>query len=161
MNLFFLRLKRVVAYQTVFDVPVFHFTPCDTGRRTSTACTTRDWCAARVTVRHADTVERADLVLVPLHVVIPLKLGANPSGSSWWTDTNQERKDGRMDRLGRVTTTPPAREFGKTKCRVRKNCGDDATTCTNTVACSVAWVGIRSGHHAFLLCCVHSGLEVR
>ena len=85
-----------------------------TGRGTSTACTTWDWCAARLTVRHVDTVERAELVPVPLHVVIPLKFRANPSGSSWWTATNQERKDERMDRLGRVTATPQAREFGKT-----------------------------------------------
>ena len=60
-----------------------------------------------------DTVERAVLVPVPLHVVIPLRLLANPSGSSWWTATNQERKDERMDTLGRVTTTLQAREFGR------------------------------------------------
>ena len=99
---------------------VFHFTLCDTRRGTSSACTTWDGCAARVPMGHVDTVERADLVPVPLHVVIPLKLRANPSGSSWWTATNQERKDERMDRLGRVTSTPQAREFGKTRCRVRR-----------------------------------------
>ena len=142
--------------QKVLVVSVFHFTLCDTGRRTSTSCTTWDWCAARVTVRHVDTIERADLVPVPLHVVIPLKLRANPGGSSWWTATNQEKKDGRMDRLGRGTATSQAREFGKTKCRVRKNRGDDTTASTNTVACAVAWVGTRSRHHAYLLCCVHS-----
>ena len=148
-------MKRVVTCQTVFDVSVFHFTLCDTGRRTSTSCTTWDWCAARVTVRHVDTIERADLVPVPLHVVIPLKLRANPTGSSWWTTTNQERKDGRMDELGRGTATPQAREFGKTQCRVKKN-RDDTTASTNTVACAVALVGTRSRHHACLLCCVHS-----
>ena len=45
-----------------------------------------------------DTVERADLVPVSLHV----------------------RKDGRMDKLDGGTATPQAREFGMTKCRVRR-----------------------------------------
>ena len=44
---------------------------------TSTLCdtVTWDWCSA-CPVGHVDTVERADLVPVPLHVVIPLKIAS-------------------------------------------------------------------------------------
>ena len=91
-------MKRFVACQKAFVVSVFHFTLWDTRRGTSTACTTWDGCAARVPMGHVDIVERADLVPVPLLVT----------------------KDGRMDKLGRGTATPQTREFGKTKCRVRR-----------------------------------------
>ena len=34
--------------------------------------------------------------------------------------------------------------------------GISARSEVNLVACEVAWVGMRSRHHACLLCCVHS-----
>ena len=113
-------MKRFVTCEKVFDVSVFHFMLCDTRRGNKHCLHHVGRSVQLVPIGHVDTVERADLVPVPLHVLILLKLRANPSGSSWWTATNHERKDERMDRLGRVTTSPHAREFGTTKCRVRK-----------------------------------------
>ena len=98
--------------EKVFDVSVFHFTLCDAGRGTSTACTTWDSCAARAPVGHVDTVERADLVPIPLQVVIPLKIA---SESEWIVvvDGYELGEEGRTDRQARSSDNHSAGTRGR------------------------------------------------
>ena len=84
-------------------------TLCDTRQGTSIACTTWNWCSACPfgSRRHCTCGSRVVSAARSDPVKDRERIREDRGG---WTATNQERKDRRMDRLGRGTITPQASE---------------------------------------------------
>ena len=81
---------------------------------------------------HVDTVERADLVPIPLQVVIPLKIA---SESEWIVvvDGYELGEEGRTDRQARSSDNHSAgTRVREDKMQGLGNRGNDTTTRTNT-----------------------------